>query len=106
MRGTARLTVNADLVALATLRQCKSISSTSTSLVSSMPRATMARLSPTKMMSIPAASATSADGKSCAVIIVMGSFFLCIDLRVPRVTFFRWLGEGVPMGEWEECLVW
>lgn len=106
MSFQVRLTVKADLVALATLRQCNSISSTSTSLVSSMPRATMARLSPTRMISIPATSATSADGKSCAVMTVMGSFLLCIDRRAPSVTFFRWLGEGAPMGEWEEYLVW
>lgn len=106
MGWIVRLTVKADLVALATLRQCNSISSTSTSLVSSMPRVTMARLSPTRIMSIPATSATSADGKSYAVITLMGSFFLCIDRRAPRVTFFRWFGEGVPMGEWEEYLVW
>lgn len=64
------------LVALATDRQCKSISSSRTSLVSSMPSATMARLSPTRIISMPAASATLALGKSCAVIMEIGSPFL------------------------------
>ncbi|CRK12260.1 hypothetical protein BN1723_017277 [Verticillium longisporum] len=52
------LTVKALLVARATDRQCNSISSTSTSLVSSIPKATMARLSPTRIMSMPAMSPT------------------------------------------------
>lgn len=69
-------TVKADLAARATLRQCKIISSSVTSFVSSIPSATMAKLSPTKIISIPARSATSAEGKSCAVSIVMGSPFL------------------------------
>jgi hypothetical protein len=47
-------TVKAALVARATDLQCSSISSISTSLVSSMPSATMARLSPTSIMSMPA----------------------------------------------------
>lgn len=47
-------TVNAVLVALDTLRQCNIISSNTTSLVSCIPSATMAKLSPTKIMSIPA----------------------------------------------------
>jgi hypothetical protein len=70
------LTVKAAFVARATDLQCSSISSSRTSLVSSIPNATMAKLSPTKIMSMPAASPTCALGKSCAVIIVMGSFFL------------------------------
>lgn len=93
------LTVNADLVALATLRQCRSISSTRTSLVSSIPKATMARLSPTRTISIPAASATCAEGKSWAVITEMGSFFLCMERMVPIVTFFLVGGDDVPRGE-------
>lgn len=36
----------------------------------------------------------------------MGSFLLCIARRVPRVTFFRGVEEGVPMGECDEYLVW
>lgn len=56
--------MKAPLVARATDLQCSNISSTSTSLVSSIPRATMARLSPTRIISMPAASATWALGKS------------------------------------------
>lgn len=55
---------------------------------------------------MPAASATCAEGKSCAVIMVMGSFFLYMDLRVPIVTFFLEREEGVPKGECELRLVW
>lgn len=94
------------MVALATDRQCNSISSTRTSLVSSMPSATMARLSPTSTMSMPAASATCADGKSCAVMTAMGSLRRCIARSVPTVTFLRWLGACVPSGECELCLLW
>ena len=32
---------------------------------------------------------------------VMGSPLRCSDLKVPRVTFFRWVVGGDPMGEWE-----
>ncbi len=99
-------TVKADFVARATERQCKSISSTRTSLVSSMPMATMARLSPTRTMSMPAWSATMALGKSCAVRTVMGSPFLCCDLRVLMVTFLRGLAAAAPMGEWDEQRTW
>lgn len=99
------LTVKAALVALATERQCNSISSTRTSLVSSMPKATMARLSPTSTMSTPAVSATCADGKSCAVMTAMGSFRRCIARSVPIVTFFRLLGPCAPRGECELCLL-
>jgi hypothetical protein len=66
--------VKAPFVARATDLQWSSISSINTSLVSSMPNATIARLSPTNIMSIPAWSATCALGKSCAVIMVIGSF--------------------------------
>ncbi len=89
------------MVARATDRQCSSISSTRTSLVSSMPRATMARLSPTRMTSMPAASATWALGKSCAVITVIGSPLWCILRSRGTVIFLRGLAGGVPMGEWE-----
>jgi hypothetical protein len=54
---------------------------------------------------MPAASATCPLGKSWAVITVMGSPFLCIDLRVPIVTFFLALVGGEPIGEWELHLV-
>jgi hypothetical protein len=81
--------VKAALVALETLRQCSNISSNNTSLVSSMPNATMARLSPTKIISMPAASATCALGKSWAVIMVIGSRLRYRDRRVSMVTFFR-----------------
>ena len=97
--------MKAPLVARATDRQCSNISSTSTSLVSSMPSATMARLSPTRIISMPAVSATRALGKSWAVIIVIGSFFLYRDRRVPMVTFLRGLAGGGPSGECELCLV-
>lgn len=98
--------MKAALVARATDRQCSSISSSKTSLVSSIPKATMARLSPTRMRSIPAASATWALGKSWAVIIVIGSRFLCISRSLGRVTFFLGLAGGVPMGECELHLDW
>ena len=71
-----------------------------------MPIATIARLSPTSTTSIPAASATCALGKSCAVITVIGSPFLCIPLSVPMVTLRRGVVGGLPMGEWELHLVW
>lgn len=45
-----------------------------TSAVSGMPRETIARESPTKMRSMPAAEAREADGKSWAVSMVMGVF--------------------------------
>ena len=90
-------------VARPTQRINSSISSKVTSLVSFMPMATMAKLSPTNIMSMPAASATSAEGKSCAVSMVMGIFFACRLRRVFRVTGLRF---GVPsvgaMGLWEE----
>ena len=70
------LTVKALLTARFTLRQCRSISSIVTSFVSSIPIATIARLSPTRTISIPAVSATWPLGKSDAVRTVMGSFFL------------------------------
>lgn len=92
-------------MALATDRQCSSISSTMTSLVSSIPSATMARLSPTRTISTPAASATCADGKSCAVMTAMGSSRLCIPRSVPSVTFFRLLAPWAPSGECELCLI-
>jgi len=98
-RNNGGHTVKAALVARATDRQCSSISSTITSLVSSIPRATMARLSPTRIMSMPAASATWALGKSWAVIIVIGSPLLCSERRVPMLTFFRGFTGGVPIGE-------
>ena len=69
-----------------------------------MPRATMARLSPTSTTSTPAASATCALGKSCAVITAMGSPRLRIARSVPTVTFFRGGSGGdnaLPMGECE-----
>lgn len=97
-------TVKALLVALATERQCRSISSSKTSLVSSIPRATIAKLSPTRIMSMPAASATCALGKSWAVITVIGSPFWKRLRSVPIVTFFLGLAKGVPMGECELCL--
>lgn len=50
---------------------------------------------------MPAASATWAEGKSWAVIMVMGSFFLCMERRVPRVTFFLDGVAGLPRGECE-----
>lgn len=98
--------MNAPEVARATERQCSSISSTRTSLVSSIPIETMARLSPTRIMSTPAASATCALGKSWAVITEMGSFFLYMDRIVLMVTFF--LDEALedPMGECELHLCW
>lgn len=95
------LTVNADVVARATDRQCISISSTSTSLVSSIPRATIAKLSPTRTMSIPAASATCALGKSCAVSTVIGSPLLYIVRKVFMVTFFLEGSVVLLRGEWE-----
>lgn len=52
-------------------------------------------------MSIPAASATCALGKSCAVITVIGSPLLCRLRSVPSVTFLRGVADGVPMGECE-----
>lgn len=96
-------TVKAALVARATDRQWRSISSSRTSLVSAMPKATMARLSPTRMVSMPAVSATWALGKSWAVIMVIGSPFLYSARSVPSVTFLRGLAGGVPMGECELC---
>lgn len=52
------ITRSAVLAARDTERQCNNISSKMTSLVSSIPIATIARLSPTRTISIPAASAT------------------------------------------------
>jgi hypothetical protein len=71
-----------------------------------MPKATMARLSPTRIISMPAASATWALGKSWAVIMVMGSFFWWSVRRVFIVTFFLGFVFGVPMGKCELFLVW
>jgi hypothetical protein len=99
------LTVKAAFAALDTDRQWSNISSTNTSLVSSIPKATIARLSPTRIVSIPAASPTCPLGKSCAVIMVMGSSLLYIILRELRVTFFRVLGEAAPIGECELFLL-
>jgi hypothetical protein len=93
--------VNAPFVARATDLQCSSISSINTSLVSSMPMATMARLSPTNIMSMPAWSATWALGKSCAVIMVMGSFLRYRLCSVLIVTGFRTLTGEEPRGECE-----
>ena len=95
------LTVKAVFAALDTERQCSNISSKSTSLVSSIPKATIAKLSPTSTISMPAASPTCPLGKSWAVIMVMGSPLLYIDRRELSVTFLRWLGEGEPIGECE-----
>jgi len=86
--------------------------------VEAWPSATMARLSPTRIVSIPAWSAAWAEGKSCAVntwvgslawgnfwgkkesdALVMGSPFLYIVFRVWRVTFLRWIEGGWPIGE-------
>lgn len=36
----------------------------------------------------------------------MGSFLLCMERSVPRVTFFLGLEDGVPMGECELNRVW
>lgn len=52
---------------------------------------------------MPAVSATSALGKSWAVIMVMGSPFRCIDRKVLRFTFFRWFAVDAPIGECELC---
>lgn len=98
--------MKADLAPLLTLRQCSIISSSSTSLVSSMPRATIARLSPTSTMSMPAWSATCADGKSCAVRTVIGSFFLYMLAMVWRVIFLRVEVVLEPNGEWDERRTW
>lgn len=55
---------------------------------------------------MPAASATCADGKSCAVMTAMGSFRRCIARSVPSVTFFRLLlGPCAPSGECELYLL-
>lgn len=98
--------MKADLAPLATDRQCSNISSSMTSLVSSMPSATMARLSPTSITSMPAASATCAEGKSCAVIMLMGSPFRYMAASVCTVTFRRGVAGGVPSGECDELRVW
>lgn len=98
--------MNADLVALATDLQCNSISSSSISEVSSIPNATMARLSPTSIMSMPAWSATWALGKSCAVIMVMGSPLRYMDCSVLIVTGLRAWAGAVPRGECELHRVW
>lgn len=37
---------------------------------------------------------------------VMGSPFLCRLLKVPKVTFLRWLAGAAPMGEWELYRSW
>jgi hypothetical protein len=60
----------------------------------------MARLSPTRIISMPAASPTKPLGKSCAVIMVIGSPFLYIDRKELIVTFFR-VGGADPIGECE-----
>lgn len=82
-------TRKAVLAPLATLRQCSNMSSSMTSDVSSMPSATIARLSPTRIISMPTCSATCALGKSCAVTIVIGSFFLCMAINVGMVILGR-----------------
>lgn len=97
--------MNADFAALDTDLQCRIISSRSTSLVSSMPKATIAKLSPTSIVSMPAVSATRPLGKSCAVIIVMGSPFLYIDRRVCSVIFFLGVPETGASGPWELCRI-
>lgn len=101
-REKKKLTTKADLTALVTLRQCKTISSSVTALVSFIPSATIARLSPTRTISIPALSATYAEGKSWAVSIAMGSFFLYMLRRVDIVVGLRicW-DEAGPMGACE-----
>lgn len=71
-----------------------------------MPRATMARLSPTRIMSMPAASATCALGKSCAVSIVIGSFRLYMASSDLIVTFLRVLAGELPSGECELQRTW
>jgi hypothetical protein len=93
--------VKAPFVARATDLQWRSISSINTSLVSSMPSATMARLSPTSIMSMPAWSATWALGKSCAVIMVMGSFLRYRLCSVLMVTGLRAFAGTEPSGECE-----
>lgn len=93
--------MNAVFVALATDLQWRSMSSNTISLVSSIPSATMARLSPTRTMSMPAWSATCPLGKSCAVIMAMGSPFLRIERSVFIVTFFLCDATAAPMGECE-----
>jgi uncharacterized protein YfaQ (DUF2300 family) len=74
--------------------------------VSSMPSATMARLSPTSTMSTPAWSATWAEGKSCAVIMVMGSPLRYMAWSVLRVTGLRFCAGAAPMGECELHRAW
>lgn len=97
-----KLTTKADLTALVTLRQCKTISSSVTAFVSFIPNATIARLSPTRTISIPALSATYAEGKSWAVSMAMGSFFLYMLRRVEIVIGLRicWDDAG-PIGACE-----
>mgnify|MGYP006953152525 CR=1 FL=1 len=95
-------TRKADLAPLATLRQCRSISSMRTSLVSSMPRATIASESPTRTISMPAWSATCAEGKSWAVMTVMGSFLRYSDIIVGSVTFLRAGDDELPSGECDD----
>jgi len=77
-RFTALLTARADMI----------ISSRVTSDVSAMPRDTMARESPSNIISTPASWAISADGKLCAVSIVMGFFSAYIFCNVWIVTAF------------------
>ena len=62
-KKSRKLTTKADLTALVTLRQCKTISSRVTAFVSFIPKATIAKLSPTRTISIPALSATYAEGE-------------------------------------------
>jgi hypothetical protein len=73
-----------------------------TSLVSSIPRATIARESPTSTISMPAWSATCAEGKSWAVMTVMGSFLRYSDISVGSVTFLRAGDDELPSGECDD----
>lgn len=74
--------------------------------MSSIPRATMARLSPTSIMSMPAWSATWALGKSCAVIMVIGSPLRYRLWSVLMVTGLRALAGVAPSGECELHRTW
>ncbi|KAH0194779.1 hypothetical protein KCV03_g65, partial [Aureobasidium melanogenum] len=67
-----------------------------------MPRATIARESPTRTMSMPAWSATCAEGKSWAVMTVMGSFLRYSDMIVGSVTFLRAGDDELPRGECDD----